>query len=121
MTTLERLKAWLIDPNNIHAHRKLPDDMIELLDKEKLLLPETVIRKRFVTTNGIEISIQQSAMHYCRNTDEVEMWCCPHRAVLDPYGTGEDPYSYVPLEVVAAYVDELESEPCPSPSPSNAC
>lgn len=106
MTTLERLKAWLADEANIHIRTKLPEDIADLLNG----MPDTVLRKRFVTANGIEVSIQQSATHYCRNENEVEMWCCPHREVLAPYGDGEDPYGHVPLEVVAQYIDELESD-----------
>jgi len=106
-TTLQRLRAWLNDSSNF----------IGQFDH---------VRCRFVTTNGKTISIQMSEYHYCgmrrlfsdcdpdtaRKTGDcntVEMWSCPHSELLAPYGDGSDPYAYVPLEVVASYIDELES------------
>jgi hypothetical protein len=104
MTTLERLKAWLADDENILREKQ---GISNLLDND---LKYTCLRKRFVTTNGIEISIQQSGTHYCHNENEVEMWHCPHSPLLMAYGDGnDDPYGYVPLEVVAGYIDSLES------------
>lgn len=100
-TTEQRIREWLADPANIHwqSPAVFPERGFENI----------TLRNRFVTTNGIKISIQQSATHYC-DAASVEMWCCPHRPVLDPYGDGENPYGWVPLDVVAQYVDELEGE-----------
>ena len=99
MTTEQRIRDWLNDPANI-------------LDAIPAIFPQRgfkriIIRNRFVTKNGIEVSIQQGASHYC-NEDSVEMWCCPHHPLLDPYGDGEDPYGWVPITVVAQYIDALE-------------
>lgn len=111
MTTLDRIKAHLT------AGAYHPGS--------------TFCRKDFETANGITVSIQQSATHYCSLKDyadfnysrtlapdvsenaTVEMWCCPASDILEPYGDGDDPYAYVPLTVVAAYIDQLEgSTPC---------
>ena len=93
MTKTEiRLRAWLADPSNIAKQKG-----------------KFVVRNMFVTSNGHEISIQHSALHYC-DENSVEMWQCPHRPVLDAYGDGEDPYARVPLNVVADYIDVLEGE-----------
>lgn len=106
--TLDRLKAWLADEGNFAR------------DKAELVLPSPnnhmeyfVVRKRFVTRNGYRISIQQSGTHYCGSKNEVELWKCPHNPILMAYGDGETPYAYVPLEIVAGYIDSLESLPPP--------
>ena len=106
--TLERLKAWLADDANVSYKREYDDDHPLLYNHMRYYC----IRNQFVTRNGYSISIQQSGAHYC-SEDEVEMWCCPHSPLLAPYGDGEDPYANVPLEVVAGYIDSLESLPPP--------
>lgn len=102
MPTLERLRAWLADESNWVSKRH-----------DSILRTDTFdfsgVRKPFITTNGISISIQQSATHYCNNENEVEMWHCPHSPLLMRYGDAQDPYAYVPLEVCAGYIDSLES------------
>lgn len=104
--TLARLKAWLADPSNELRRGELA--MWQPLGTNDLTY--TCLRKHFVTANGIEVSIQQSGTHYCSNENEVEMWSCPHSPLLMAYGDGNDaPYAYVPLEVVAGYIDALES------------
>lgn len=95
--TLDRLKAWLADDANKHYTRAYTD------------FPS--LNTPFITRNGYSISIQQSGTHYCNNENEVEMWNCPPSPLLMNYGNGEDPYAYVPLEVVAGYIDSLESLP----------
>ena len=98
MTKTEiRLRAWLADPSNIAEQTNMSS------------IGKFVVRNMFVTSNGHEISIQHSALHYC-DENSVEMWQCPHRPVLDAYGDGEDPYARVPLNVVADYIDVLEGE-----------
>lgn len=105
--TLDRLKAWLADEGNFEYKREFSDGYSNPYNE----LQYHAIRKRFMTSNGYEISIQQSGGHYCKDETEVEMWCCPHSPLLIPYGDGTDPYAYVPLEVVAGYIDSLESLP----------
>lgn len=100
-TTEQRIRAWLADPANISEQHPaiFPQKGFEM----------NILRKSFETANGCSISIQQSASHYC-NLDSVEMWYCPHREILNPYGDGESPYGWVPIEVVAQYIDILEGE-----------
>ena len=102
MNTLERIQAWLDNPVNRHSDTKLAIDA----DPNK---PDRIIlRSPFITNNGISISIQQGATHYCTH-DSVELWDCPHHELLAPYGDGVDPYAKVPLTVVAQYIDALEA------------
>ena len=99
MTTLERLKDWLLDTGNYaqkgHSHKVFDGGFI--------------LRKNFTTNNGITISIQMSAAHNCVCGESVEMWRCPASPLLMAFGDGQDPYAYVPLAVVAGYIDSLES------------
>jgi hypothetical protein len=109
--TLDRLKAWLADEDNIHNKHDYDNDAMRNVITNGMHF--TCLRKRFVTKNGYSISIQQSGTHYCNNENEVEMWHCPPSPLLVNYGDGSDPYAYVPLEVVAGYIDSLESLPPP--------
>lgn len=97
--TLDRLKAWLADEEHMHVK------------PASTHLSEFIKRKPFITKNGYEISIQMSGAHHCVPGESVEMWYCPHSPLLMAYGDGFDPYAYVPLEVVAGYIDSLESLP----------
>ena len=98
--TLDRLKAWLADEKN------------QIGDlKARMMLGDFIKRKPFITRNGYSISIQMSDLHNCVVGESVEMWMCPPSPLLAPYGSEEDPYSYVPLEVVAGYIDSLETLP----------
>ena len=99
MDTLERLKDWLLDTGNYVQRSKLPTAFDG----------ELIRRTRFVTKNGITISLQMSAAHNCVCGESVEMWNCPPSPLLMLYGDGQDPYAYVPLDVVAGYIDSLES------------
>jgi len=99
MTTLNRLKGWLGNPANIATQSRLPTSFYG----------ELIRRKKFVTANGITISIQMSAAHNCKVNESVEMWNCPPSPLLMAFGDGQDPYAYVPLDVVAGYIDSLES------------
>ena len=103
MTTLQRLKHWLESERNYHKDFQRADP--QFID----LLRRHVVRQRFVTRNGISISIKMSETHYCEPGGSVEMWHCPPSPLLAPYGDGDDPYAHVPLEVVAGYIDSLES------------
>lgn len=98
METLDRLKGWLQAPANFVHQSKLTDSFDDF-----------VLRKSFTTTNGIDISIQMSGGHHCKVGESVEMWNCPASPLLMAFGDGQDPYSYVPLDVVAGYIDSLES------------
>lgn len=99
MNTLERLKDWLRAPANLTTQIRLPTAFDEAL----------IRRKAFTTTNGIDISIQMSEGHHCVVGESVEMWQCPASPLLMAFGDGQDPYAYVPLDVVAGYIDSLES------------
>lgn len=107
--TLDRLKAWLADDANKAYFREYADLPSGTLSTNGMRY--SCIRHPFITRNGYSISIQQSGAHYCNNENEVEMWNCPPSPLLMNYGDGEDPYAYVPLEVVAGYIDSLESLP----------
>lgn len=99
MTTLERLKNWLADTHNI----------VYQTDRSPYPSGPFLLRKNFTTANGITISIQMSGGHHCTPNESVEVWKCPPSPLLMAYGDGQDPYSYVPLDVVAGYIDSLES------------
>ena len=101
MTTLERIQAWLDNP--VNRHTDIEATFVSGMDKPM----RSILRSSFVTNNGISVSIQQGATHYC-TLDSVEMWNCPHHELLKPYGDGSDPYARVPLAVVAQYIDALE-------------
>ena len=99
METINRLKGWLGNPANYTQKTKVAE----------LFEGELIRRKAFTTTNGIDISIQMSAAHNCVVGESVEMWRCPPSPLLMAFGDGQDPYAYVPLDVVAGYIDSLES------------
>lgn len=107
--TLDRLKAWLADEGNFLRKTPYPGDL--RIPGHWNGIPHTGVRRVFVTANGYEISIQQSASHYCSDENEVEMWHCPPSPLLALYGDGDDPYAHVPLEVVAGYIDSIETLP----------
>jgi len=98
METLNRLKGWLGNRANISSQNRIPVSMADFIR-----------RKPFVTKNGIAISIQMSWGHHCIPNESVELWNCPPSPLLMAYGDGTDPYPYVPLELVAAYIDSLET------------
>jgi hypothetical protein len=102
--TLETLMDWLSDDSQFD--RKTPcHERLKGFDFFG-------VRKRFRLNNGKGISIQQSDGHYC-TPDSVEMYYCPHSALLAPYDTsGQDgygPYARVPLHVVVDYLNEQEN------------
>jgi hypothetical protein len=99
METLNRLKGWLGNSANISSRDRLPTAFDG----------DFIRRKHFVTKNGIKMSIQMSRAHNCEMHKSVELWQCPPSPLLMAYGDGQDPYPYVPLEVVAGYIDSLES------------
>ena len=60
--------------------------------------------------DGEHCSIQASTGHYCSFVDghwrEVEIWnlSSPAPSFFSEYGDGEDPYAYVPIELVDLFV-----------------
>ena len=100
MTTEERIHAWLANRVNRHAEKEW--------HTHNNWLTHMILRSHFTTTNGITISIQQGSTHYC-DPDSVELWECPHHPILKPYGDGTSPYGYVPITVLAQYIDALEA------------
>lgn len=103
MKTEQRIRAWLSDQANITTKRYaiVPQRGFE----------HDIMREHFTTSNGITVSIQQGASHYC-DEDSVEMWCCPHHPILAPFSSdeGDNPYGWVPISVAAQYIDILEGE-----------
>jgi hypothetical protein len=99
MKTLKRLTDWLLDTGNYAKQSKLP----------MAFDGEIILRKAFTTANGITLSIQMSVGHHCVCGESVEMWKCPPSPLLMAFGDGRVPYAYVPLDVVAGYIDSLES------------
>lgn len=107
--THARLCGWLADKANFHVYRELSKEEAQFRGNNTFTFRG--VRIPFVTRNGHTVSIQQSATHYC-GAETVEMWHCRHHAMLEPYGEGSsDPYAHVPLKVVAAYIDWLETLP----------
>jgi hypothetical protein len=104
MKTIDRIKKFLADESKFQFKQKA---LVGMSGRNSFDFMG--VRERFVTSNGYKVSIQQSCSHYC-DTDSVEMWCCPHSDLLNNYGDGENPYAYVPLKVVAQYIDELEGK-----------
>ena len=106
MDTEQRTRAWLSAQANVNLKRPAL--------KPQRGFEYDIHRNYFVTSNGIEVSIQQGASHYC-DKDSVEMWHCPHHPILDAYGSEDEngcrnPYGWVPVSVVARYIDILEGQ-----------
>jgi hypothetical protein len=97
-----RLRVWLSDPDNIHWIGKPGPGYTSVF-------PLSILRKRFVTKNGTEMSIQQGASHYC-DYDSVELFYCPPHWILNQYGDAPGPYCKVPISVVAQYIALLERD-----------
>jgi len=105
-STADRLRAFLADEANVTMRGPSVFDMGNGFR-------DTVMRRHFQCSNGITVSIQQGATHYCNKIENTfEMWNCPHLPMLQPYGSGEDgPYAHVPFDVVVQYIDAIESDP----------
>lgn len=94
MTTLERLQQHLAMPiEKIRGYKhKRQSPLLECKD-------------------GTTMSVQASLSHYCTPQDDVgpytrvEIWCCGEVEAWAEYGTGEDPYAYVPIELVVQEID----------------
>lgn len=96
MKTVEDIQKWLDDPSNI-------------LVRHDLIGGEFILREHIKLSTGVTISVQQSDSHYC-SSNSVELYLCPHDNILNDYGdNNEQPYDYVPLAVLAAYINKLEN------------
>lgn len=109
MTRTEQfVREWLANPAHIHTQTRHE----EVVGKSNGF-DSMIMRNHFELRNGGTISIQQGASHYC-DKDSVELWLCPHKPILEPYGWADDdgnysnPYSHVPISVLADYIDILE-------------
>lgn len=98
--TLATLKAWLADPTNFMHSRRW-------VDAHPNPFTVTGVRNPFVLFNGMKVSIQQSAGHFCKE-DTVEIWTCPPSPLLEAYWEESVPYACVPLTVVVDYLNEQE-------------
>jgi hypothetical protein len=94
MNTLEKLQAHLATP--VTPGRKY--------DYKDLAEP---VRCK----DGSTMSVQASHTHYCTPRDDVgpythvEVWRCGSPAAWSEYGDGEEPYAYLPIELVAEEID----------------
>ena len=96
MTTLEKLQMHLVSPT-IH---QLPSGYCY----KEVALPVRC-------TDGTTMSVQASENHYCCPWDnlgpytEVEVWHCGEVPAWAEYGDGEQPYAYLPIELVVEEID----------------
>jgi len=62
--------------------------------------------------DGFTLSVQASEHHYCDPRtnngpyNKVEVWRCGAPSQFSEYGDGEDPYGYVPIDLVCQVIDE---------------
>jgi len=96
MTTLEKLQMHLTSPA---IHQLLPGHF------HKDAAPPV----RCV--DGTTMSVQASEYHYSWPREnhgpytQVEVWCCGEVPAWAGYGDGEDPYAYLPIELVVEEID----------------
>jgi len=95
----------------LHYHMENEDNIASRTPFKLRGFDFAVVRRSFVTKNGVKLSIQQGASHYCnKKQNQYELGFVPFSKLLEPYGSEEDPiFGYVPEEVVIAYIDEIES------------
>jgi hypothetical protein len=109
MRTLITLLEWLADERFDNLQR--PREPFEEKYRETNRPTYRVLRHRLCLNSGDTISLQYSQTHYCNGTntmpDSFELWCCPPSILLDGFGSEDDPYAFVPLNVVVAYIDSL--------------
>lgn len=61
--------------------------------------------------DGTTLSVQASENHYSQPREnhgpytQVEVWCCGEVPAWAEYGDGEDPYAYLPIELVVEEID----------------
>ncbi len=96
MTTLEKLQMHLISPA-IHQH--LPGHF----HKE--------VAASVRCADGTTMSVQASEHAYCSPRTnfgpytQVEVWRCGEVPAWAEYGDGEEPYAYLPIELVVEEID----------------
>ena len=105
MSTYDTLLAWLTDPRFFAKVRH---------QEESVRWPfgtYTGVRYPLRLNNGETVSLQYSNTHYCRgsNTEpkSFELWKCPPSPLIESYGGVDDPYAYVPTQVIVEYLDSL--------------
>jgi hypothetical protein len=112
---LQRVRRHLKDKDMIVSEYKLPPELCDWDamhgETKAKYFDSFIVRRHFVTENGIRISIQQGYGNYCNNPHQVEMWYCPHLPILDGHGDGSDPYGYVPVSLLVRYIECLENMP----------
>lgn len=81
----------------LHAH---------LNDKSKYVY--YCVRAPFITTNGLKLSLQQSREHHSDSTS-LELGYVPDHPLITKYFDGDTLHNYVPIKVVAKYIETLES------------
>ena len=70
------------------------------------------LAQRLQCSDGFSMSVQASENHYCApRTNQgpytkVEVWLCGDVPEWSEYGSGENPYAFVPIELVAQVIDE---------------
>lgn len=95
MNTLQKLQAHLSAPAKEYAPGFFHESITPVVE----------------CADGSTMSVQASQYHYCNpRTDEgpyyaVEVWHCGVVEAWEDYGSGDDPYAYVPIELV---VDEID-------------
>ena len=61
--------------------------------------------------DGSTLSVQASENHYCTPRSnfgpytEVEVWNCGEVPAWSEYGNGDEPYAYIPIELVVEEID----------------
>ena len=69
------------------------------------------IAQRLQCSDGFSMSVQASESHYSEPRtnqgpySKVEVWLCGEVPEWSEYGDGEDPYAFVPIELVAQLID----------------
>jgi hypothetical protein len=104
-TAAQRIREHLADPQKVSERHRLT--------VRRNGFDEFIIRHHFTMAHGAgAVSIQQGAGHYCnKDSNTFEIWCCPHRPILDPYAiVYEGPYGHVPFDVLVRHVEQLEAE-----------
>jgi hypothetical protein len=103
MTTKETLIAWLKDERFSEDLRD--DGFVMDADRPRY----RCVRPPIMFGDGTTASLQFSQTHYCMGTDDApvqfEMYHCPPHPMLDEFGGEDDPYAFVPIDVIVAYAD----------------
>ena len=96
MSTLEKLQAHLAAPK-----QEFVSGFWHKPNAEKV-----------ICADGFKMSVQASKTHYSHPRKnigpytEVEVWLCGTVPEWSEYGDGEEPYAYVPIELVVQVIDQ---------------